>query len=636
MKRNFWILFVFFLFACGPMREPRVAVPLPRTPEMETAFQGAEELFLSRKYPEAVSAYENYLARFPYNYFTAKTHYRLGEIYFSREQWKEAIPHYQESLRKKISSEWGGEALYEMAACYYRLGEHEAVFKAFGRMPPDIPASLKVRSGSLRVNAARKAKSAEEEVRGFLELVDGYSLLAPAESSVGELTWVFNQRESTEFVREWAGLSGSAGEVRSLRRLYQDFKGKLSGGYVLWKLVKTMHAMGNYEKVASWGELYLQEHPKHEFVPSAHALLAEIGKREAGVRQKVGVVLPLSGRLSVYGESVLHGLECAAGIFEPCRGDLDLILEIRDTEGDPQKAIPEVVSIIGPLSQSEAEVAAPIAERLEIPLVALSQKPKLPEVGRYIFRNFLTIADQVATVVHYACQELNQKEFAILYPQGEGGQEYLKEFERDVGDCGGTVIAKESYALEAADFLGPLRNLKLARQDYNVEKKNPFDVLFFPGTYRQIPDLMSGLSFLKMDQILVLGGAGWDHPELTTIKEPGLEKAVFVNGFYARSEEFRTKDFNASFKASYDLEPTLLEAYAYDSLRLLGSVLRGRPGITRPDLQEALTGVKNFEGVTGNISFNEEGDARRSLLMRKGMPGGDSFSFRQKAERFER
>src|SRR5262249_17451960 len=139
------------------------------------------------------------------------------------------------------------------------------------------------------------------------------------------------------------------------------------------------------------------------------------------------------------------------------------------------------------------------------------------------------------------------------------------------------------------------------------------DALFIPDVYRKIPDIVGAMKALGIQGVHLLGGAGWDHPGLLNAGAEALEGAVYVNGFYSKSSSFAVRDFISTFQAAYHFEPTLLEAYAFDTMRLLGEVLRDNPTSGRPELRAALAKKRNFSGVTGNISFDDEGDARRRL-----------------------
>lgn len=627
-------IFLLSLFACAGMQGTGKPgrVPLSKTPEMEKAFHAAEGLFYARRFREAEGFYQSYLTSFPYNQLTPKAHFRLGEVRFHEKDYRRAISFYKKSNDRGVDPQWGAMAVYKQAVSYSKMDELKRVFPTLDRIPSDhADTKVRVRAGSLRVSTARKLSNPYEERKGYLELIDAYEGgLPPSEAKIGDLNWVVSEVEAREALRQWISEEeGPTDDVARLKGWMKRFEGKTSGGYVSWRVAKIFHRKGDYEKAAEWGRQYLTGYPKHEYASAARVLLKEVDKRgeipeQAGGRKLVGVLLPLSGKFGVYGESVLHGLECAAGVFAPCRGDLGLNLLIRDSEGDPKTAskiveefarLPDVRAVVGPLPQVEADAAASVAESNGLPMITLSQKPGIAQEGAFVFRNFLTVADQVATLVDYACDNKHWKKFAILFPQDPAGEEYRKAFEEEVDRCGGKVVARAGYAPGSKSLTEAVRTLKFSSAEQRADAPVPFEALFFPDVYRRIPDLVATLKFLKVEGVHLMGGAGWDHPSLAQSGATDLEGALYVSAFYSKGGSFSTRDFVSMFQSAYGFEPTLLEAYAYDTLRLLGEVLKDNPEADRAAVQHTLARKRNFAGVTGEISFDEEGDARRRLFV---------------------
>lgn len=606
----------------GGMGRKSSSSTLTATPEMERAFLQPEKQFYEKQFDEAKQGYQAYLTAFPANALTAKAYFRLGEISFHETDFPGAIAFYKKSLSRGIDPDWGSKALYKGAVCYFKRGDYKKVFSILDEIPWErADGKVGVRSGSLRASVAKKSGDVFEEKKGLLEVVDAYEVLDPTELRVGELNWLIADKAALDEIRHWMGsvMTHEIHEIGRYKNWLKRFDGRTSGGFVTWKIAQLYHQKGDYQNTALWTRQYLERYPKHEFVREGRKLLAEVDKRgnipgAANSRGQVGVLLPLTGKYAVYGESVLHGLECAAGIFSPCRGDLGLNLLIRDSRSDPKMAAkivdelakdPEVQAIIGPLPTVEVDDAVAVAEQSGVPMITLSQKPNVAKAGNFIFRNFLTVSDQVSTLVDYACKHKRWKKFAITYPEGAAGEEYKKNFQEEVEQCGGKLVASSSYPEGTRNFTDALRTLKLA---------SSFDVLFIPDVYRKIPQVLADMKFLEMTGVHLLGGAGWDHPGLLKAGED-VEGAIFTDGFFAKGSNFTTRDFVTTFQAAYGFEPTLLEAYAYDTMRLVGEVMREQPSATRLDFQKALAGKKNFEGVTGTISFDEDGDARRRLFL---------------------
>src|SRR5262249_25999228 len=159
----------------------------------------------------------------------------------------------------------------------------------------------------------------------------------------------------------------------------------------------------------------------------------------------------------------------------------------------------------------------------QLPMITLSQKADVAEQGRYIFRNFLTVADQVSSVVDYACGEKKWKKFAILYPEGPAGEGYKKEFEREVARCGGKLVAQASYPHNAKSLSDAVRSLKFSSTEQSADSAVAAEALFIPDVYRRIPDVVSAMKSLGIQGIHLLGGAGWDHPALLSAGADALE-----------------------------------------------------------------------------------------------------------------
>ncbi len=61
------------------------------------------------------------------------------------------------------------------------------------------------------------------------------------------------------------------------------------------------------------------------------------------------------------------------------------------------------------------------------------------------------------------------------------------------------------------------------------------------------------------------------------------------------------------FTKKYNSEPSILAAYGYDSLKILASAIE-KSNLTPESIRDELYKIKGYEGVTGKISFDENGD----------------------------
>ena len=598
---------------------------LPKTPEMDEHFKKAETLFYAKRFSDADTLYHSYIHKFSYNVLTSKAYFRLGEIAFHSQNFKQAISDYKKALRNETDPQWGSYAIYKEAVSYSKLNDPRKVLVALDQTPAEVADyKIAVRAASLRVSTAKKLNDSSEKIIGSLELIDAYEHLTPEDANASDASWLVPQATAQEAVKKWVDGEDTQKRIDLYQEWLKQFQGKSSGGIISWKIAKLYYQGGDYPHAATWARDYLQGYSKQEYAIAARTLLNEIDKRGEAKSEGhplLGVLLPLSGKYAVYGESVLHGIECAAGIYSPCHGDYNFNLLVRDSKGDPKEAEkiveefsqnPDVRAVIGPLAQVELDDAVRAAEKAALPMITLSQKADIAKSGAYIFRNFLTVSDQVTTLVNYACEKKHWKRFAILTPENPTGEEYRKAFEEEVKRCGGKLVATSSYPPETHDFKEAVRTLKFSSTEQISGNSVSVDALFVPDVYRKVPGVLAAMQFLKIEGVHLIGGAGWDNPGLLK-GGANLEGAIFVDGFFTKSTNFRNRDFMSSFTAAYGVEPTLLEAYAFDTARILGETLKDQPSTDRSLFQKTLSQKKNFPGVTGDISFDEEGDARRKL-----------------------
>ncbi len=197
----------------------------------------------------------------------------------------------------------------------------------------------------------------------------------------------------------------------------------------------------------------------------AKNIIEELSTKSVYSRYTIGCLLPLSGYYKSFGDKALKGIELALGQFCSQNNRPSIKIIIKDTGSDPDVAVnavkelfeEHVAAIIGPIFT--AEPAALEAQNRGIPIITITQKDNIADTGDYVFRNFFTPKMQVETIVSYAIEELELKNFAILYPNENYGKVFMNLFWDEVMACGGKVVGVESYELDSTDFADPIKKL---------------------------------------------------------------------------------------------------------------------------------------------------------------------------------
>ncbi len=345
----------------------------------------------------------------------------------------------------------------------------------------------------------------------------------------------------------------------------------------------------------------------------------------------VGCILPLSGRYAALGGRALDAVLLATGVFHGEK-ETPIRLIVEDSQSEPAVAGAAVARlhrkgvacIVGPLGGLEAMEAAKEAQRLKIPVLTLTQWEGITEVGDYVFRNFITAAMQVRTIVHYAQAELGLRRFAILHPEDPYGQEMARLFRQEVLSKGGEIRKVQAYRTDENDYADPICALTGIVPAGDDRRKPPgaparpdlgFEALFIPDAYHRVAMIVPQLAYHDVTGVRLLGTSGWDSPELLKANSELFEGAVFVDGFFTDSFRPEAGNFTEAFYLAYSREPETMEALVYDAAHMAVRLLLDGRGQSREAFRNALAQVKDFRGVTGRTTFPPSRDAQKELFV---------------------
>ncbi len=351
----------------------------------------------------------------------------------------------------------------------------------------------------------------------------------------------------------------------------------------------------------------------------------------------------------------------------------------RAVEGVRTLADARAGAIIGPIVTAPS--AASEAQKQHIPMVTFTQKPNITELGDFIFRHFITPQNQINELVSYFTKSVGLRDFAILYPKETYGQTFMTLFWQEVVRQGGRVVGVESYDTNQTDFAGVIRKLtgthykvpkdlkltsavrveenpyfrissassskledvvpdpvtrltglffqdpdqdrvkgpRLGRQQ-KQETPTPnidFDVLFIPDAPKTAGLILPQLVYHDVRDIYLAGTNLWHSEQLITMARDYAQNAVMAEGFFRQSPEPQVQKFVQAYLELYGKEPGLIEAFAFDTARLLFTILAESDIHHRHDLRDAMLEHSQYEGVTGPTAFADNGEPIKRLRLLK-------------------
>jgi ABC-type branched-subunit amino acid transport system substrate-binding protein len=273
--------------------------------------------------------------------------------------------------------------------------------------------------------------------------------------------------------------------------------------------------------------------------------------------------------------------------------------------------------------------------------VTLTQKEDITTEGEMVFRNFLTPFREIQSLVEKAVNGLGLKRFAIFYPDNPYGLNSMSLFWNRVDELGGVITSAESYDPDETDFAVEIKKMvglhywrpilidqtvmqnNQMRWENEIEEKHPseenpapivdFDAIFIPDTPQHVALIAPQFPFYNIFGVRLLGTRSWQSDELIDQARDYVEGAIFPVAFFAEGQSEGLEEFLGLYRNHYGSEPTDLAANGYDTIRLLKAVMNDGDGVhTRRGLQRRLILYDGLDGVTGKISFDEQGEVEKS------------------------
>jgi branched-chain amino acid transport system substrate-binding protein len=333
----------------------------------------------------------------------------------------------------------------------------------------------------------------------------------------------------------------------------------------------------------------------------------------------IGHYASMTGNTAHFGQDTDKAARMAVDQLNAAGGVLGrkLRLVTLDTRGDSAEAanavtrlidVEKVNAILGEVASSLSLAGGRVAQRRQIPMVSPSStNPKVTEVGDYIFRVCFLDPFQGKVMAVFARQTLKFDKIAILKDVKNDYSIGLSDaFKSAFTAAGGTIAAEQSYSQGDTDFSAQVTAIK----------SSGAQGIFVPGYYSEVGAIARTAARLGV-KVPLLGGDGWDAPDLFKIGGDALSGSYFSNHFAPDTATPTAQKFVADFKAKYGQEPTGLGALGYDGVMVLADALK-RAGSSEPKpLRDALAATKDFEAVTGKITMDKNRNPEKSAVVLK-------------------
>jgi branched-chain amino acid transport system substrate-binding protein len=296
---------------------------------------------------------------------------------------------------------------------------------------------------------------------------------------------------------------------------------------------------------------------------------------------------------------------------------------MRDDYGDPDSAVSAateldaagVVAVIGDVYSGTTLAAAPVYNAAHLLQISpSSSSPLVSDAGDYTFRTCPSDLQQGEALARFAAERLGLKRGTILYLNDEYGRGIRATFSREFSRRGGQIDETAPY-LGSTPAVGPYFE-RLARRSTS-------EFVFLGGNRSEAEEALK-VARARGIKVPFLGG---DALEGLEEAGPLAEGTYISNAYLASFDTPVNREFVRAYARKYpgSTAPNQPAAATYDILFMLKATMN-RIGTDRVKLRDAVAEIGRaappFEGVTGEIAFDERGDVPRQRVIIGRVEGG--------------
>ena len=358
---------------------------------------------------------------------------------------------------------------------------------------------------------------------------------------------------------------------------------------------------------------------------------------------KIGINAPLTGDIPKVGEGTKYSAEMwledvkAAGGLEVGgkKYDVELIIEDNESKGESAAAAntklitqDEVLLIVGPQSSKQAVPAGGVANDLETPMVSpWSTNPATTLDRPWVFRACFLDPFQGPVVANFASDEFGFTKAGVLYDIASDYPKGLAEFFKQAWEelhGPGSVVAFESFTTGDTDFSAQLTKIKDAGAEF----------LFTPQYYNEVALIVQQAHQLGFTNPIV-GSDSWGSAETVELCGADCYGSFFSTHYAAAGATGATKAFIDRYNEAYGYVPDDVAALTWDTMHIAQQAIQdcgtltGDIKVDRECVRDALAKIKDFDGITGKMTFTEEGDPIKCAVIVKISDAGEFEFYKQ-------
>jgi branched-chain amino acid transport system substrate-binding protein len=347
-------------------------------------------------------------------------------------------------------------------------------------------------------------------------------------------------------------------------------------------------------------------------VPAVALALGACGGSDSGSGSsetvRIGLEGPLSGDQKVTGEGMLNGAKLAAEFLNANGGIDGKQVEIVpiDDAADPAtgvKAANAAVKdgldgVIGPYNSGVGIKTLPIYEEAGLVPIRLTSDSSTNGMGFTL----QPMDYQIAPVETKAITDwIKAKKVAMLYdPTQNYTTSTAEQVKKDLEAAGVKVTA--------------YNEIQPGEKSYEADVKKALDTdpdVLFSVVYFPEGGLIAKSMYSIKPQARCLADYASNDPGYITTAGKAAAQACPTGGVPAPQDFKNASEFVSDYETAYGGQPGTWSPYTYDSLNFLAEGVKQAGGFDKSALEEKLSAVKDWEGITGPVTIDPSNGNRQ-------------------------
>ncbi|MGA2231286.1 MAG: ABC transporter substrate-binding protein [Tepidisphaeraceae bacterium] len=341
------------------------------------------------------------------------------------------------------------------------------------------------------------------------------------------------------------------------------------------------------------------------------------GKSQGSNEIVVGEYGSMTGSEATFGQGTHKGIMLAVDEVNSSGGVLGK--QVRDVnyddQGDQDQAVTVVkrlidqdgvCAVLGEVASTNSLAGGGVCQQAKVPMISPSStNPDVTKGRDYVFRVCFTDDFQGAVGAQLALDKGWKKVAVLTCENSDYSKKLAQFFKEKFQSGGGQIVADETYDKDDKDTKAQLSRIAAA---------NP-DAVYLPGYYTNIVLILRQARQDVSLKVPFFGGDGWDSAEVLALG-PISDGCFYTNHYSPDDQRPSVQQFIKAYEAKYNGEiPDAFGITGYDAAKVLFDAIKRANSTDPTAIRDALAQTKDFPGAGGNITIDENHNARKPIVV---------------------